>query len=104
MVKYHFITKKNIIPPLPISPLIHEYMNVSFVKLVGVIIMTWTDRHNPRHVQYYAFGSGEKECNIMDIHVISTKDMGNLKCREKMVGGECVQDCHSECVGKSPIT
>ena len=61
--------------------------------------MTWTDRVNPLKVQYYAFGAGDKEINIMDIHVISSTDMGSLTCNQKVVNGMCVQDCHEQCVG-----
>ena len=62
--------------------------------------MTWMDTHNPIKIKYYAFGAGDKEVNIMAIHVIAKSDMGQLRCREKVVNGQCVQDCHEQCNGR----
>ena len=61
--------------------------------------MTWTDTDLPNHVKFYAFGGGSKEVNLMGIHIVSSADMGQLRCKEKKVNGKCVQDCHEECVG-----
>ena len=62
--------------------------------------MSWTDSFQPIKVHYYAFGSGTEDVKLMGIDVEPADKLGKLVCREKIVDGVCVQDCHDECNGK----
>eukprot|EP00058_Branchiostoma_floridae_P001425 XP_002586913.1 hypothetical protein BRAFLDRAFT_105135 [Branchiostoma floridae] len=70
----------------------------------GLIYMVYSDSGDPLGIQFYSFGSGEKDIEIMDARVIEGGNAGQMECTGGtiMVDGRCVEDCHPECNGCDP--
>ncbi|XP_035660233.1 uncharacterized protein LOC118404941 [Branchiostoma floridae] len=70
----------------------------------GLIYMVYSDSGDPLGIQFYSFGSGEKDIEIMDARVIEGGNAGQMECTGGtiMVDGRCVEDCHPECNGCIP--
>eukprot|EP00058_Branchiostoma_floridae_P002532 XP_002588020.1 hypothetical protein BRAFLDRAFT_89006 [Branchiostoma floridae] len=70
----------------------------------GLIYMVFTDDAEPLGIQFYSFGSGEKNIEIMDARIIEGGNAGQMECTGGtiMVDGKCMEDCHPECNGCIP--
>eukprot|EP00058_Branchiostoma_floridae_P002946 XP_002588434.1 hypothetical protein BRAFLDRAFT_63382 [Branchiostoma floridae] len=70
----------------------------------GLVYMVYIDNSKPLGIQFYSFGSGEKDVEIMDARIIEGGATGEMECTGGtiLVDGMCVEDCHPECDGCIP--
>eukprot|EP00058_Branchiostoma_floridae_P026062 XP_002611552.1 hypothetical protein BRAFLDRAFT_63809 [Branchiostoma floridae] len=70
----------------------------------GLVYMVYLDDSPPLGIQFYSFGSGEKDVEVMDVRVIEGGGNRHVVCTGGTVlkDGLCVEDCHPECIGCIP--
>eukprot|EP00058_Branchiostoma_floridae_P001424 XP_002586912.1 hypothetical protein BRAFLDRAFT_105134 [Branchiostoma floridae] len=70
----------------------------------GLVYMVYSDSGDPLGIQFYSFGSGEKDIEIMDARILEGGNAGQMECTGGtiMKDGMCVEDCHPECNGCIP--
>ncbi|XP_078602422.1 uncharacterized protein LOC144876720 isoform X2 [Branchiostoma floridae x Branchiostoma japonicum] len=70
----------------------------------GLVYMVYLDDSPPLGIQFYSFGSGEKDVEVMDVRVIEGGGTRQVECTGGTVlkDGVCVEDCHPECIGCIP--